>query len=327
MDDRTFVGRQLEPNVTRSRWVRLLWIVLAGFSLIAVALAYLFFRYYLPVGDGPAGPHVPREAFLKPWTSRKVLLVGIGDSVTAGYGVQPAYSYFARLANNPPDEFSDMQGICLATVLPSLQTKNIAVSGSTSLAHVGWIHEKLETQPADTFGLIVMTSGGNDLIHDYGRSKPREDAMYGATLEEAQPWIEGFAGRLSQMIAALKSKFPGGCMIFIADIYDPTDGLGDASRVGLPSWPDGVAIHRKYNEMIQRCADTDPAVHVVPMRAAFLGHGIHCTQPWHGFYHFSDPHYWYAENLEDPNVRGYDAIRRLFLIEIAKQAASVAEKP
>ena len=38
------------------------------------------------------------------------------------------------------------------------------------------------------------------------------------------------------------------------------------------------------------------------------------------------PHYWYAENLEDPNVRGYDAIRRLFLIEIAKVAEELAGK-
>ncbi|MBC8117927.1 MAG: hypothetical protein H7062_26345 [Candidatus Saccharimonas sp.] len=42
------------------------------------------------------------------------------------------------------------------------------------------------------------------------------------------------------------------------------------------------------------------------MRAEFLGHGIHCT------------HYWYWDNLEDPNDRGYDAIRRLFLIEMAR---------
>ena len=27
-------------------------------------------------------------------------------------------------------------------------------------------------------------------------------------------------------------------------------------------------------------------------------------------------------NLEDPNIRGYDAIRRLFLIEIAKHATN-----
>jgi len=120
--------------MTRQRLVRLLLIVFGGLVLIAAALAYLFFRYYLPIGDGPAGPQVSREAFAKPWTQRKVLLVGVGDSVTAGYGVKPAHSYFARLANNPPDEFSDMQGLCLSAVLPNLQTKNIAVSGSTSLA-------------------------------------------------------------------------------------------------------------------------------------------------------------------------------------------------
>ena len=32
----------------------------------------------------------------------------------------------------------------------------------------------------------------------------------------------------------------------------------------------------------------------------------------------SDPYCWYHVNLEDPNERGYDAIRRLFLIEMAR---------
>jgi hypothetical protein len=32
--------------------------------------------------------------------------------------------------------------------------------------------------------------------------------------------------------------------------------------------------------------------------------------------------YWYGANLEDPNDRGYDAVRRLFLIETVK-----AEQP
>jgi len=31
----------------------------------------------------------------------------------------------------------------------------------------------------------------------------------------------------------------------------------------------------------------------------------------------TDPHCWYYTNLEDPNGRGYDALRRLFLIEMA----------
>jgi hypothetical protein len=57
------------------------------------------------------------------------------------------------------------------------------------------------------------------------------------------------------------------------------------------------------------------------MHDAFLGHGIHCTQFWRPHYRTADPHYWYAYNLEDPNDRGYDAIRRLMLIEIAKVLA------
>jgi hypothetical protein len=56
----------------------------------------------------------------------------------------------------------------------------------------------------------------------------------------------------------------------------------------------------------------------------FLGHGIHCTQWSFEHYDSKDPHYWYAWNLVDPNPRGYDAIRRLFLIEIAKQTKSLS---
>jgi hypothetical protein len=122
------------------------------------------------------------------------------------------------------------------------------------------------------------------------------------------------------MIELLEARFPGGCMIFLADIYDPSDGVGDPASALLPDWPDCMAIHRAYIAIIQRCAKKYESVHVVPMHAAFLGHGVHCTQPWRKNYRPDDPHYWYAWNLEDPNIRGYDAIRRVFLIEIAKQA-------
>ena len=40
---------------------------------------------------------------------------------------------------------------------------------------------KVEPQAEDTFGLVVMTTGGNDVIHHYGRTAPSEGAMYGAT--------------------------------------------------------------------------------------------------------------------------------------------------
>jgi hypothetical protein len=56
----------------------------------------------------------------------------------------------------------------------------------------------------------------------------------------------------------------------------------------------------------------------------FLGHGIHCTQSFFVHYRPKNPYYWYAWNLEDPYARGYDAIRRLFLIEVAKQAKNIS---
>jgi hypothetical protein len=94
--------------------------------------------------------------------------------------------------------------------------------------------------------------------------------------------------------------------------------LGDAEMAGLPPWKDATKILAAYNAVIQRCADKFPVVRVVDMHGAFLGHGIHCTHFWREHYDFHDPHYWFYSNLEDPNERGYDVIRRLFLIEIAK---------
>lgn len=293
--------------------------------MVLILLGESYCRCWLarPVGEGPAGPPVSREAFNSPWTDRKVLVLGVGDSVTAGFGVDAPYGYVARLVGNPLDEFSDMQGLCLSKVLPDLHVENIAVSGSTSLRHLELL-EQLEKRPPDTFGLVLITTGGNDLIHWYGRSEPREGAMYGGTLDQALPWIENFRARLDRIVDRLEAAFPGGCLIFLGDIYDPTDGVGDAVSAWLPHWPDGLEIHRRYNQAIRQLAAKRKSVRVVLIHAAFLGHGTHCRQFWREHYRSEDPFYWYGANLEDPYQRGYDAIRRVFLIEIAKDAAQIA---
>jgi len=291
---------------------------------VLAAAAYVHFYFYLPMGSGPAGPAVAEEPFRSVWTERKVLLVGIGDSVTAGLGSTAGKSYFKRLEQNPPDEFADMQGRSLSRVLPNLQTLNIAVSGSTSLQHVDHIEQKLPAQGKDVFGLIVMTTGGNDLIHWYGRSPPREGAMYGATLAEAQPWIDNYEQRLDAIFGEIEERFPGGCAIFVADIYDPSDGAGDPeSTWALPAWRDCLAVHSAYNAALTRVAAKHSTVHIVPVHQEFLGHGIHCRKFWRAHFDRSDPHYWYYDNLEDPNDRGYDALRRLFLNAIVKNRAAL----
>lgn len=298
-------------------------ILVASAIVVACAVAtHVYFRNARPIGNGPAGPGISREVFGKVWTERPVLLVGLGDSVTAGFGARKNYSYFDRLINNPPDEFQEMTGINLKAVLPNLSATNLSVSGSTSVEHLEKELPRLEIADSNVLGIVVLTTGGNDLIHNYGRTPPREGAMFGASWDEAQPWIRNFDRRLETCIQTINTRFPGGCHIFLANIYDPTDGAGDINNEGLPDWHDGLRILAAYNEVIRLCAERHPNVHRVDLHGAFLGHGIHCAQFWTKHYDSKDPHYWYFENLEDPNERGYDVIRRLFLLEMAKIASS-----
>ena len=296
----------------------MIYVLLAGLLLIGGMAATLFFCFARPAGSGPAGPDVDHHSFSSPWTTRPVLFVGLGDSVTAGFGARKGYSYFDRLAKNPVDEFLEMNGICLASVFPKFRCTNLSVSGSTSSEVPQRQLELLPTNAPEVFGIVVMTTGGNDIIHNYGRTPPREEAMYGATMDEAKPWVENFSRRLESTLAQIESRFPGGCEIFLANIFDPTDGLGDAQRAGLPAWKDSVNILEAYNSAILHLSEIHPQVHVVDIHEAFLGHGIHCTQFWHTHFNWHDPHYWYFFNLEDPNERGYDVLRRLYLIEIAR---------
>jgi lysophospholipase L1-like esterase len=307
---------------------RLAVLLMLGVAAIAAAVAYHYFWLDRSIGKGPAGPAVDRRAFENVWTERRVLLLGLGDSITAGLGARTnAHGCFYRLAKNPHDEFPNMQGLCLSAVLPNLEVKNLAISGTTSLTHVEVLEKSLSPQPPEVLGLVMMTTGGNDLIHYYGKRPPREGAMYGATLEQAQPWIDNFEQRLGRMIDLLDERFPGGCHVFLADIYDPTDGVGDAASVGLPEWPDGLAIHEAYNEAIRRCARRRHNVRMVPLREEFLGHGAHCRKLWRNTYRHEDPHFWYFDNIEDPNDRGHDAIRRVFLNAMAAAREQLAAEP
>lgn len=286
--------------------------------LCALAGAVYWFYLARPEGSGPAGPAVPRESFENVWSERKILVLGLGDSITAGFGMDKGYGYVDRMVDNPPDEFSDMRDICLRKVLPDIRVRNISLSGSNSIEHRNMIDTKLERQPDDLFGLVVFTTGGNDLIHYYGQRPPKEGAMYGATLEQARPWIGNFERRLDEMLEAVKRKFPGGCAIFLADIYDPSDGIGDPASAMLPPWRDCLEILAEYNGILRKAAEKHDHVYHVPLHATFLGHGTHATQIWRKNYRWGDPTYWFGRNLEDPNIRGFDAIRRIFLIEIVK---------
>lgn len=73
---------------------RLAAFALGGVIFISASAICLYFRLARPVGRGPAGPKVAHENFSHPWTSKPICLVGMGDSVTAGFGARRGYSCY-----------------------------------------------------------------------------------------------------------------------------------------------------------------------------------------------------------------------------------------
>jgi hypothetical protein len=84
---------------------RVIFVLLAGLVLVGGMAAYLFFSFARPAGSGPAGPTIDHGMFSSAWTSRRILLVGLGDSVTAGFGARKGYCTLTGWLNVPRMNF------------------------------------------------------------------------------------------------------------------------------------------------------------------------------------------------------------------------------
>ncbi len=294
-----------------------------GLILLTILLfgGYVGGRFYnavriRPMGKGSAGPAIASEPFQQQWLEKPVIFIGVGDSITRGLGAPGHLTYFPLLMYNDDAFYPDMAGKDLSHVVTVQSFRNYAQDYSVSQEHVDRQLVEIPQYDESVHGIIVITSGGNDLIHNYGRSAPQHDAMYGCSYKQAHQWCELLKSRLDALLLGTMEKFPGGCDIFFANIYDPTDGVGDPQTVGLPRWRASSKVLNLTNQKIAELCEKYPNVHLVDIHSEFLGHGIHCDEFWRKHYDEDDPHYWYYVNLEDPNLRGFDAIRRLFLKEM-----------
>ena len=297
------------------RWYTFRPFALAFVSILLLSIWFIF-RMPAPMGSGPAGPDVQAAAFEGTWSEQKIILMSLGDSVSTGYGAPEGHGYFDLIRENADSTYPEMAGHDLRAVLPNISVQRRASNSSNSIAHLQTINN-LPVFSDYRFGIVCITTGGIDLIHAYGKADPVEGAMYGATHARAKPWIDNFRSRLDTMVLTLRDKFPGGCVVMLATIYEPTDTVGDIENAGpmfwMPAWPDGKAIHTAFNDALKDCAGAHEHVYLADMYEVMLGHGIHCRDRDNPHYHPDDPSYWFYINLEDPNRRGYDAIRRVFL--------------
>src|SRR5882724_2091929 len=138
------------------RWYHIRWqtalIIIIGYF---AARYFLFGRYKHAVGSGPAGPAVATEAFQTAWSTNEFVLVGIGDSVTAGFGASKKHGYFDLLLQNDDTTYPDMRGRDLRHVLSNLTSQNFSVSYTVSDEHLDQVSE-VKSRPASVRGIVVI---------------------------------------------------------------------------------------------------------------------------------------------------------------------------
>ena len=63
-------------------------VMIYAVGIVVLAAAWVWRHYFTEhaIGAGPAGPAVARESFQRVWRDGAVVVLGLGDSVTVGYG-------------------------------------------------------------------------------------------------------------------------------------------------------------------------------------------------------------------------------------------------
>ena len=123
-------------------------------------------------------------------------------------------------------------------------------------------------------------------------------------------------GRL--VLAGLRTLMGPNAPILVATVYDPSDGSGDAGRLGLPPWPEALALLAELNRALRALAEHHQAL-VADVHARFLGHGLAAGDSTQPAAHPPDRDLWYCDLIE-PNAWGASEIRAAFWATLEQAA-------
>jgi hypothetical protein len=117
--------------------------------------------------------------------------------------------------------------------------------------------------------------------------------------------------RVGQALARISRLLPSpDHPVIVGTVYDPSDGTGDASRVGLPPWPAGVDILADLNAELRAVAAKHGA-RLADIHGHFLGHGLRSGNPAQGNPRPANRDLWYC-NIIEPNAWGAHGVRTAF---------------
>jgi len=243
-------------------------------------------------------------------------VVTIGDNV----GSNPSWSrsYIALLADNDDELFPAFAGSDLATVLPDAEVVRLDKGGDSFYTLAASAQPFCEEcLPADDLRptLVIIELGVNDLVATALAMLNDESLRADPT-----PALDEFQGDVRTVLRMTEDRtlFPTPPLVYVTNVYDPSDGVGDVADLVTSFFPFpgaedvtpelGLAIIAGFNDAIEAevmAIDAQP----IDIHGAYLGHGYHYNDDTSPFYDAEDPSIWFGTVI-DPNLRGAHELRR-----------------
>ena len=224
--------------------------------------------------------------------------VALGDSISIDdYSGGPGRGGASLLVANRDDDFPEWRGRDLRTLDPDTGFSLLATDGATTRTFLDVQLPRLAALRARPT-LVTVTIGGNDLLGAYGGT--------GA----ARAVIAGVRAALARALTDIADVLAPSGRVVVGTVYDPSDGTGDAVRLGLPPWPDGVTVIAELNEALRRTAAAHGAA-VADIAERFLGHGLMAGDPNDPRARPGNRDMWFCRLIE-PNAWGADGVRAAF---------------
>ncbi|TFV88205.1 hypothetical protein E4P40_10305 [Blastococcus sp. CT_GayMR20] len=224
--------------------------------------------------------------------------VALGDSISIDdYSGGPGRGGASLLYRNRDDDFPEWRGRDLLTADPGTTFSLLATDGATTRSLLDAQLPRLAALPSRPT-IVTLTIGGNDLLGAYGDTAAAR-AVIGRVRDSVAEALTAIAGLLA----------PGG-RIVVGTVYDPSDGTGDAARLGLPPWDDAVPVIAGLNDSLQTVARAHGAS-VAEIAREFTGHGLRAGDPTRREARPADRDLWFC-NLIEPNAWGAGGVRAAF---------------
>lgn len=189
------------------------------------------------------------------------MYVALGDSISIDeYAGGPGRGGASLLYRNHDADFPQWRGRDLVSVDARARFWLLATDGATTptVREVQLLRlAALPLRPT----LVTLTVGGNDLLGAYGDTAAAREVV-------ARVRTEVF-----RTVDTVSAALATGGQVLVGTVYDPSDGTGDAARLGLPPWPDAVAVIGELNHALREAAQASGAT-VADIHERFLGHGV-----------------------------------------------------